>query len=228
MSRMLLFGAALQDLVDDAVLESLVGRHVVVAVGILADLLHRLPRVLGDDLVERVPDAQHFARVDLDIRCLPLGAADRLMHEDSRVGQRKAFALGSGAQQHLRHRGSQANADGADVGAHVLHRVVDRQPSRDTASRGVDVEVDVPMRVLALQKEQLGNGQAGDVVVNGGSQEDDALLEQPRVDVVGALTPAGLLHNDWDQLPVQQVGRKREQPKGVRDSNGAGHSRRRR
>src|SRR4051794_27780270 len=40
------------DLVDDPVLVGLVGRHVVVALHVLRDLLQRLVRVLGDDLLQ--------------------------------------------------------------------------------------------------------------------------------------------------------------------------------
>ena len=63
----------------------------------------------------------------------------------------------------------------------------------------VDVEVDVLLRVLGLEEQQLGDDQVGDVVVDRRAEEDDAVLEQARVDVVGALAAAGLLDDDRDR-----------------------------
>src|SRR5207248_958496 len=53
-----------------------------------------------------------------------------------------------------------------------------------------------------------------DLVVDGGADEDDALLEEPRVDVEGALTPACVFHDHRDEvvgwvLRLVHVGHKR-------------------
>src|SRR3712207_3187447 len=50
--------------IDDAVVLGFVGRHEVVALGVLADLLVRLARVLGDDVVQALADVDDLARVD--------------------------------------------------------------------------------------------------------------------------------------------------------------------
>ena len=47
-----------------------------------------------------------------------------------------------------------------------LHRVVDRQAGGDRAARRVDVEVDVLVRIVALQVQQLRDHEVGDVVVD--------------------------------------------------------------
>ena len=57
----------------------------------------------------------------------------------------------------------------------------------------VDVDAVVLVRVLALQEEQLGDDQVRHHIVDRGAQEDDAVLEQARVDVIGTLAAAGLL-----------------------------------
>ncbi len=66
-------------------------------------------------------------------------------------------------------------------------------------ARRVDVEVDVLVRVLRLEEEQLGDDQVGDVSSIGVAEEDDAVLEQAGVDVVGPLAAAGLLDDDGNQ-----------------------------
>jgi hypothetical protein len=46
--------------------------------------------------------------------------------------------------------------------------------------------------------EQLGDDQVRDLVVDGGSEEDDSLIEQARVDVEGALAARRLLDHHRD------------------------------
>src|SRR5256885_4045409 len=53
--------------IDDAVVLGILGFHYEIAVGVLVDLLDRLARVLGQDLVEQVAHAQNLARLDLDV-----------------------------------------------------------------------------------------------------------------------------------------------------------------
>src|SRR5207249_5871708 len=91
-------------------------------------------------------------------------------------------------------------ADGGDVRLDVLHGVVDGQQVGDGATRRVDVDGDVPVRVLALQVQQLGHDEVGDGVVDGRAQEDDAVLEQPGEDVEGAFPPARLLDHDGHEV----------------------------
>src|SRR4029079_11684967 len=96
-------------------------------------------------------------------------------------------------QQHGGGRRSLAEADRGDVVLDELHRVVDGAQRSDVAARAVDVQVDVLVRVLGLQVDQLGADQAGDRVVDRRLQEDDVLLQQARVEVHAALTATGLL-----------------------------------
>src|SRR5439155_20917171 len=120
-------------------------------------------------------------------------ASPRLVQEDAGVGQRVPLAPRAGGEQDGGGGGGLAHADGDEVGLDVLHGVVDGEQGRELAPGRVDVEVDVLVRVLRLEVEELGHDQVGDRVVDGRAQEDDALLEQPGVDVEGPLTPVGLL-----------------------------------
>ena len=56
----------------------------------------------------------------------------------------------------------------------------------------VDVERDVLVGVLAFEEQQLRDDQVRGLVVDRADQEDHALAQQPRVDVVGALAAARL------------------------------------
>ena len=100
------------------------------------------------------------------------------MHVDGGVGQGIALALGSARKQQRSHAGGHAQADGGHVGVDQLHRVVNRQSGADHAAGTGDVEVNVPVRVLALEKQQLGDNDVGNLVIDGGIEEDDPLLEQ--------------------------------------------------
>mgnify|MGYP007097289775 CR=1 FL=1 len=66
---------AIQYLVDQPVRHGLFGTHEVVAIGVLGDLLDALPRVPGQQLVEMLPDLEHFTGVDVDVGGLALAIA---------------------------------------------------------------------------------------------------------------------------------------------------------
>src|SRR5690348_6646252 len=72
----------------------------------------------------------------------------------------------------------------------MLHRVVDREAGGHVATRRVDVELDVLLRRVGLQKEQLRDDDVRDVVVDLGAEKDDPVHEQTRIDVVSALATA--------------------------------------
>src|SRR6266545_7038186 len=96
---------ALQVLVDQTVLQRLVGCEEIVTVGVALDLLDRLARVLGEQAIEPFAQAQDVLGVDGDVGGLALETAQRLMNEDGRVGQREALALASRAEKECPHAG---------------------------------------------------------------------------------------------------------------------------
>ena len=73
----------------------------------------------------------------------------------------------------------------------IAHRVVDRQSGRERAAGAVDVDADLLVRVLAVEEEQLGDDEIGDIVIDLGTDEDDPVAEQPRIDVVCPLAAGG-------------------------------------
>jgi hypothetical protein len=61
----------------------------------------------------------------------------------------------------------------------------------------VDVDVDVLGAVLLVEEQQLRNDRVGGDVVDLGADEDDAVLQQAAVNVIGALAKIALLDNNW-------------------------------
>src|SRR6185312_11592037 len=69
----------------------------------------------------------------------------------------------------------------------------------DASARRVDVHRDVLLRVLTLEVQQLRDDEVCDLVVDRGAEEDDALVEQSRVDVELALSARRPLDDHRDQ-----------------------------
>ena len=61
---------------------------------------------------------------------------------------------------------------------------------------GVDVDLDLFFGVVGRQVDELRDDQVGDHVVDGPADQDDPVLEQPRVDVKSALAVAALVLGD--------------------------------
>src|SRR6202165_4544196 len=71
--------------------------------------------------------------------------------------------------------------------------------------------MDVPLRVLALEEQQLRGHEVGHVVIDDAADEDDPVAKQAGVDVVGALTAScGLDHggNQRHREPSRPGGTK--------------------
>ena len=61
------------------------------------------------------------------------------------------------------------------------------------------IEMNVALAVLVAQEQHLGDDQVGHGVVDSAAEENDAVLQEPRVDVVRPLAPTGLLNDDGHQ-----------------------------
>ena len=83
-----------------------------------------------------------------------------------------------------------------------LHGVVDGETCGDRAAGRVDVEMDVLVRVFRLEKQQLGDDQVGHVILNRAHAENHSLLEQPGIDVVGALTACALFDDHRHEAEI--------------------------
>ena len=154
-----------------------------VAVGVLLDLLNRLTGMLGEGLVELLLHLQDLAHRDLHIGGLTLSTTERLMDHHARVREGKALPLSPRHEDDRCHTGSHAGGDGADVAVDVLHRVVDPVASIDRAAGAIDVDGDILAGVARLEEEELRLDYIGDIVVDGGAEEDDPVHHQSAEDV---------------------------------------------
>src|SRR5579871_1067554 len=140
--------AAGDDLVDQAVVDGLIGLHDVIAIDVAGDALDGLAGGVGQDIVQRFAHAQDFLRVDVDVGGLPgQSAHGRLVDQDARVRQAEALALGPAGEQDGAHGGSLSDAIGDDVGLDQAHGVEDREARGDGSAGRIDVERDVLFRI---------------------------------------------------------------------------------
>src|SRR3954470_6030896 len=82
--------------VDEPVLEGLLRGEPPVAVGVLLDLLARLPGAVGLELVELRLRSPEQVGLDGDVGCRSADAGRGLVHHDPRVREGVALALGAG------------------------------------------------------------------------------------------------------------------------------------
>src|SRR5262249_20416000 len=105
----------------------------------------------------------------------------------------------TGGKKHGCHTGGLPHTNRGYVIPDELNRVVDGQTRRNRSSRAIDVKWNVALRILCFQEQRLRRHQIGNVVVDGSAYKNDAVFEQSRIDVVGALATIGLLDDHWDQ-----------------------------
>src|SRR5450755_949919 len=96
-------------LVDQPVLERLVGLEEAVALHVAVDLLDGPAGVVGVDMLDPLTRLHDLARVNLDVGRHPREAGRRLVDEDAAVGQLRALALrpappAAASPSTLRHR----------------------------------------------------------------------------------------------------------------------------
>jgi len=82
------------------------------------------------------------------------------------IGQGDTLALGAAGQQERTHAGSHADADGGYITLDVLHGVIDRHTGRYAAAGAVDIHLDILVRILRLQIQQLGHDQTGGGIIH--------------------------------------------------------------
>lgn len=175
------------DAINDAVCAGFFGGHVVIALGVARDLVERLAGRFGENAVELLLQADQLPRLDLDVAGLALGAAHRLVDHDSAVREGEALAFRSGSEEEGAHARGLSNTDGGDITGQILHRVVNRETRADHPAWTVDIQGDIGITLLALQKEELGDYDIRHEIIDRFAEENDAILEQPRVDIISAL-----------------------------------------
>ena len=164
----------------------------------MSETFNGLPSVSSHHLLQPRIHADDLARLDFDIRGGSLKAGRGLMDKNARIGQGRAFAFGAPSEQDSPHAGRHTDARRPDLGLDEMHGVVDRQASIDLPTWAVDVHLDVVVWILLREVQQLRHDQVRDHIVDGRAQEDDAILQEQRKDVVAALSTIGLLDHHRD------------------------------
>src|SRR6185295_2820467 len=111
------------------------------------------------------------------------------MNQDSRMRKRISLALRSRGEQYRGHRSGLPHANRHYVGPNELHRIVDRQSRCYRPTRTVDVDRYLAIGILRLEVEQLGDHDVRDHFIDIGTEKDDVLLQEPRVNIVVRLLP---------------------------------------
>src|SRR4029450_2172891 len=151
------------------------------------------------DFDETLFQLEHVIDLTFHVARRSLRASGNLMDHDIGIWKRETLALRSRTEQHRSHACSHPEAIGRHIACEKLHRIINRQARSDRAARRIDIDVNVLFRVLNLQKQQLGNHKISDVIIHRRSDEDDAILEQSRVNIIAALASARLLHDHRNQ-----------------------------
>jgi len=190
----------LHHFVDQAIFLGFVGGHVVVAVGVFFYLLDRFPRVFGENFVEILFGAENVLCADRNVGSLSLGAAHHLVDHHFGVWKGEALAFGAGGEEHGCCACRHADADGRNIRLDVIHRVVDRHCRGNRSAGGVDVELDVFLRVFGFEEEELGDNDVRGVVVDRAAQKDNAFAEKARVNIVRAFAEGGFFDDGGDEV----------------------------
>src|SRR5262249_33689521 len=120
--------------------------HPEVPLRVARDRLEVLPGRAGEDAVEPLAHLNDLARLDLDVGGAAPGAAERLMQQEARVGERVATLL---ARRRVDQRAGAAPPPGGDprpLGGDCAYQIGDRVPRLDVPARRMD---DHPDRSLA-------------------------------------------------------------------------------
>ena len=140
--------------------------------------------------------------MDRHVGRLALRPAHDLMDQDFAVRQDAPLTFGPGRQQQRRRRCRQSDADRRHVSFDILHRVIDRQGRRHLSAGRIDIQLDVFLGILRIQKQQLGNDAISHAVVDRSAQKDDAVLQQARIDIIGPFSIAGLFDNGRNKILI--------------------------
>ena len=124
--KQLHFLARLNHFVHQAVFFRLLGRHVVIAVGIQPYLLFTFAGMLRDNFDEALFQLKHVIDLTLDVARRSLRPPRDLVDHDIGIRQREPFAFRAGAKQNCSHACSHAEAIRCHIARQELHGIVNR------------------------------------------------------------------------------------------------------
>ena len=114
------------------------------------------------------------------------------MNHDLCVRQGKTLALCTACQQECAHARSHAHADRRYIAFYIIHRIINRHACRDRSARAVDIELNILIRILRLQKQKLRNDQVRANICHFLAQKNDPVVQQSGKNIVGTFASSGL------------------------------------
>ena len=121
------------------------------------------------------------------------------MNHDLGIGQCHTLALSTRAEQERSHACCHAHTDCGHITLDVLHGIIDRHARGDAAAGAVDIKLNILVRILGLQVQKLRHHQAGSGIIDFFRQENNAVIQQARKNIIAAFSPTGLLNNIGNQ-----------------------------
>ena len=115
---------------------------------------------------------------NLDLCSLPLRAAGRLMNHDLCIRKGETFPFLASRKQKSSHTGCHSYADSRYITLDILHCIIDSHPRCNGASRAVNVQLDILLRVIRLKEKHLGYNYTCRDVAYLFPEENNSLLEQ--------------------------------------------------
>src|ERR1700737_5053270 len=129
-------------------------------------------------------ELEHPLDRSLHIAGSTLSPAGNLVNHDIRVWQSVAFSLSASRQQNGSHARRDTHTIGGNIAGHELHRIVNRETGGNGATRRINVKINITLRILHLQKQELGNNAVCYEIIDRSSDENDAIFEQSAINVI--------------------------------------------
>jgi len=194
---------SLDNLIYNPIDQGFIWCHEKIPIGILCYFLNCLIAIFRHEFVQTSLREQNLLRLNLNIGRLPLRTTQRLMDHNPRIRQALPLPRRSCPQEKSTHTRRHSETNRLYVTGYELHCIVDGESRGDGSARGVDIEGDVLVRVLVREEEELGHENVGDLVVDVGSEEEDAVFEEAGNDVNLTLATAVDGWAGWRGAPLR-------------------------
>ena len=83
-------------------------------------------------------------------------------------------------------------------GSIIVSRDAMRKAGGYDTSRRINIEVDIFIRILRLEKQQFSDDHVGNIVVYTTNDKDHPIFEQSRRNIIRSFTPSSLLDDHRD------------------------------
>src|SRR5947208_4086232 len=143
-----------------------------------------------------------FTSSDFNVSSLTFCPTKWLVNEHRRVRKAEALALLTSSQKYRTHTHRHTYTNCRNIRLNPLHSIVDSQASINHSTRRIDIQINILGCILTLEEKQLCYSEVGNIIIDWRANEDDAFLEQARIDVHPTLTTRRRLDNIRNNYPL--------------------------